>query len=141
VPTTAGSPPEAPNPDTVMAAFIAIVANRTPATENGPLGYYAKAKPYLADGLYSELTSPTLRGDPAWSRWHDGGATLTGEVVRAGHPDGAPVDKPALVYRTTLWTPTVTWPDGRTETLPTERRTVTLALVDGRWVIDRFFNA
>jgi hypothetical protein len=101
---------------------------------------YARARPYLTDGLYRQIMSADpRRGDYQWRQWLTGKATVTVTVLATGVPDGAPAPTATTAYTRVQFRQTVRPTAGAqapTSTVDALNLLVTRG-GDGRWLVSR----
>jgi hypothetical protein len=101
---------------------------------------YARARPYLTDALYRQITTTDpRRGDYQWRQWLTGKATVEVTVLASGVPDGAPAPTATTAYTRVQFRQTVrptAGAQGPTSTVDVLNMLVTRSS-DGRWLVSR----
>jgi hypothetical protein len=101
------------------------------------LDSYRRTRPYVTDGLFTEVTAASRRGDYEWAQWLAGKSTVAVRVLRTGVPDGAPAPTATTAYIRVVFTQTVRPTAGAGG--PTVTTNALNLLVsrstDGRWLV------
>ena len=110
-----------------------------PGADTSFLDSYRRTRPYVTDGLYSEVTADSRRGDYEWTQWLAGKASVEVAVQRTGVPDGAPAPTATTAYVRVVFTQTVrpTAGAGGPTVTPNAINLLVSRSPDGRWLVSK----
>lgn len=135
-PITGTGPAATDGPDEVAAAGVREINTLRPAEEAAD-DAIRRARPWLSDAFTARL-GPTTEAKPhgslEWSSWAQDRARVDAQILVSG--ERPPTEAAGRADRKVGVTQTVTWPDGRQQTLPAFTVTVALAATSSGWRID-----
>ncbi|MFD4356806.1 hypothetical protein ACFWPX_29940 [Nocardia sp. NPDC058518] len=134
-PITSAGPAAGDDPDAVAGAGVREINTLRPAQEaaDDPI---RRARPWLSEAFTARLgpAAPAAKGSLEWADWANDRAQIDAQVLVSG--ERPPHEAEGHADRKVGVTQTVTWPDGRQQTLPTFTVTVALTATSSGWRID-----